>query len=150
MVKSSPDRKVVGEGPVDSGHGSYQLVSWWGGHCLCPSVAMLGGDSQGRDPTLPRAYFTRLISPKINFCHAMRFAASYVADIGAACHHRACAIKGHQQWPPHHDTNWYDPWRLPTGPAPTTFRSGEDSTTSAQPPPPVNLHGIYCSTKHGP
>ena len=27
---------------------------------------------------------------------------------------------------PHHDTNWYDPWPLPTGPAPTTFRSGED------------------------
>ena len=50
VVRSSPDRKVVGAGPVDSRHGSYQLVSWWGGHCLCPSMAMLGGDSQRRDP----------------------------------------------------------------------------------------------------
>ena len=40
VVKSSPDRKVaLGSGPVDSGHGSYQLVSWWGGHCLRPSMA---------------------------------------------------------------------------------------------------------------
>ena len=25
--------------PVGSRHGSYQLVSWWGGHCLCPPMA---------------------------------------------------------------------------------------------------------------
>ena len=40
VVRSSPDRKVVvGAEPVGSHHGSYQLVSWWGGHCLCPSMA---------------------------------------------------------------------------------------------------------------
>ena len=38
---------------------------------------------------------------------------------------------GHQHWPPHHDTNWYDPCPLPTGPAPTTFRSGGVLTTCA-------------------
>jgi hypothetical protein len=43
---------------------------------------------------------------------------------------------GHQHWPPHHDTNWYDPYPLPTGPAPTTFRSGGVLTTSHHPPPP--------------
>ena len=38
---------------------------------------------------------------------------------------------GHQHWPPHHDTNCYDPCPLPTGPAPTTFRSGGVLTTCA-------------------
>ena len=39
MVRTPPDRKVVGAGPVGSGHGSYQLVSWWGGQCWCPPMA---------------------------------------------------------------------------------------------------------------
>ena len=39
MVRTPPDRKVVGAGPVGSGHGSYQLVSWWGGRCWCPPMA---------------------------------------------------------------------------------------------------------------
>ena len=39
VVRTPPDRKVVGAGPVGSGHGSYQLVSWWGGHCWCPPMA---------------------------------------------------------------------------------------------------------------
>ena len=39
VVRTPPDRKVVGAGPVGSGHGSYQLVSWWGGQCWCPPMA---------------------------------------------------------------------------------------------------------------
>ena len=39
VVRTPPDRKVVGTGPVGSGHGSYQLVSWWGGQCWCPPMA---------------------------------------------------------------------------------------------------------------
>ena len=43
VVRTPPDRKVVGAGPVGSGHGSYQLVSWWGGqgppHGPCSVVA---------------------------------------------------------------------------------------------------------------
>ena len=133
VVKTSPDRKVVGAGPVDSRHGSYQLVSWWGGHCLCPSMAHTRW-WQSRAAIRDVAACV-LISPKTDSCHAMRFGASYVADRSAACHHLGCAMGGHKQWPPHHDTNWYDPWRLPTGPAPTTFRSGEDLTTSAHSSP---------------
>ena len=68
----------------------------------------------------------RVISPQTDSCHAMRFGASYVAIAALDCHHLVWAMGGHKQWPPHHDTNWYDPWPLPTGPAPTTFRSGED------------------------
>ena len=39
VVRTPSDRKVVGAGPVDSGHGSYQLVSWWGGQCWWPPMA---------------------------------------------------------------------------------------------------------------
>ena len=39
VVRTPPDRKVAGAGPVGSGHGSYQLVSWWGGQCWCPPMA---------------------------------------------------------------------------------------------------------------
>ena len=40
--------------------------------------------------------------------------------------HQAWAMRRHKHWPPPHHTHYYDPWPLPTGPAPTTFRSGED------------------------
>ena len=39
VLCTPPDRKVVGAGPVGSGHGSYQLVSWWGGQCWWPPMA---------------------------------------------------------------------------------------------------------------
>ena len=49
---------------------------------------------------------------------------------------------GHQHWPPHHDTNWYDPCPLPTFPAPTTFRSGGVMTTCAHLPPTSHPPGL--------
>ena len=39
VVTTPPDRRWVVAGPVGSGHGSYQLVSWWGGQCWCPPMA---------------------------------------------------------------------------------------------------------------
>ena len=39
VLCTPPDRKVVGAGPVGSGHGSYHLVSWWGGQSWCPPMA---------------------------------------------------------------------------------------------------------------
>ena len=39
VVRTPSDRKVVGAGPVGSGYGSYQLVSWWGGQCWWPPMA---------------------------------------------------------------------------------------------------------------
>ena len=96
---------------------------------------VLGGGRQRTRSTIRDVSTCVLISPETDSCHAMIFAASYVADRSAACHHLVCAMEGNKQWPPHHDTNWYDPWRLSTGPAPTTFRSGEDFTTCSHSSP---------------
>ena len=54
---------------------------------------------------------------------------------------------GHQHWPPHHDTNWYDPCPLPTGPAPTTFRSGGVLTTCAHFSPTTTTPLVWHPTR---
>ena len=48
VVRTPPDRRVVGAGPVGSGHGSYQLVSYGGVASVgAPLWPMLSGGSQG-------------------------------------------------------------------------------------------------------
>ena len=78
-------------------------------------------------------------------CHVFVVATSRIAL--PDCHHWAWAMGGHQHRPPHHDTNCYDPCPLPTGPAPTTFRSGGVLTTCAHFSPTTTTPLVWHPTR---
>ena len=47
VLSTPPDRKVVGAGPVDSRHGSYQCVWYGGDQCWWSTGRMVSVGSQG-------------------------------------------------------------------------------------------------------
>ena len=95
VLCTPPDRKVVGAGPVGSGHGSYQLVSWWGGQCWCPPMAHAQWWQPGeRDPRrrdVGAAWHEESVSPNQtdSSCHDARVGQTHLA----MCAIRAGAIR---------------------------------------------------------
>ena len=132
MVRTPPDRKVVGAGPVGSGHGSYQLVSWWGGRCWCPPMAHAQWWQRRRGVAAWRGARNRTADVRgktdvrTAMCSSSRRRGS----------RSLTATTEHGPWG---GTNTGHPTMiltgmtcpLPTGPAPTTFRSGGVLTTCA-------------------